>query len=280
MTISITNTGYLAQSVKNRPIIGWHSVVGPSGFSAAGSGVDNLWSPDTYTFWSSAAFASLEDPTITFANNESQEVTYAAVAGHNAGDSFAEIVLERSINGVDWIEIDRISDPGNDPAIFYIIESFYDFYRIRFDVDFNSVDDADFIKVAHARFGVALVLERPTFVGNSPFNRSVEKLTNQSDSGKYLGSTLVSEVRQYDIQQQHNSDTFIREYIEPFLEHCQLIGGGGEGPKGSFFYAWRPEEFPGDVYYCHDPQSVTWPSYSRPNKAIGFDWSISGMAEK
>lgn len=292
MTINISNSGYLAQAVKNRPVVGWHSIVGPTGFSSenteTGSSAGNLWSPDTYTFWESDGASAAEIIVINVPNNE--PVNYFAICGHNFADHgfspnfgggayYVRVLMQYSDDGFDWTTIEgseiRVSKDG--PVMSYFDDSEHSFFRLFISM-VGTVDGSVNTKISHIRAGQALILERPYFVGNSPNDKQVEKVVNQSDNGRYLGSTLVSVTRPYSIPQENNSNTFVRQYVDDFLDHCELVLEDQAGPLGSFFYAWRPEEFPDDTYYCHAPTNVSRPEYQRPNKMM--QWSISGVAEK
>lgn len=281
MTINITNSGYLAQAVENRPVVGWQSLVAFNGFSSDdsifSSSANNMWSPDTYTFWRTTGFIAGTNKIVNLDVSAGSAINYFAVYGQKFGEFGPTVSLEVSDDGTSWSTATGSAVTTNENvAISYFDDVSSSFFRLRFAP--NSYDNSDFFTINHVRVGEALVLERPYFVGNSPNNKQVEKVVNQSDNGRYLGSTLVSVTRPYSIPQQNNTDPFVRQYIDDFLDHCELVLEGQAGPLGSFFYACRPEEFPEDTYYCHAPTNVSRPEYQRPNKMM--QWSISGVAER
>lgn len=282
--ISITNTSYPLLAVKNRPFVGWQSIFGPnavtsSGTPPSGYGVSNVWSPDTYTQWRSAQFQSGDVNDIIISTGSDIDINYVTLVGHNVSDiAGGEVVLQRSSDGSSWTEIDSMTPTNNDPIIFYFDEVGDTFFRLLFNFTLGQVGASDYFYVSHVKAGTALILDRPMFVGMKPNDKRVQKVNNTSDNGKNLGDTLVSVNRLYSIPQQNNAGTFARLYIEDFLDHCELLLEDQIGPMGAFVYAWRPEEYPQDTYYCHAPQSVNRPEYQRPNSMM--EWSISGVAEK
>lgn len=289
MAINPTNAGYFAQDMPNRPFVGWHSVIGPNGFSGAGTGSSNLWSPDTYTFWESFTFGIGGDTAyINLTAQGDGSVNYFAIAGHNlsdfSGSSLGDrtrVVLETSDDGSTWSIPSGAGinlEAGDDSPVIAFFDSVTGpFYRLRIEVG-TEYSSGDSFRIAHIRMGTAFIPEMPYFVGNRPNDREVQKVVNQSDNGRYLGSTLVSVTRPYSLPQEDNHGDFVRDYVDPFLDHCQLLDTDSAGPKGTFFLAARPVEFRKETLYCHTPDNVNRPENQRPNGMM--KWSISGVAER
>lgn len=298
MSIYLSNALYVSYgqqpASRNRPTIGWKSVLRPSDITVdyAHAGDANqrvMWSPDTYSYWQSAAVFSATPLTcyINLSNPGGAPVDYVGIAGHNFGSNSTGtgyvLNCQHSFDGTTWVDTTPAIIPADNRAIMLQFEPLLAQY-FRLKVVSSAWESQPgrtgvVFSIAHLRMGESLRLQMPIYVGASPFllDKKVEKITSVSDNGKYLGTMLKSVVHKYAFTQKNNSPDFIRQSIAPFLDHCDLIGGGGNGPKGSFFAAWRPYDYPDEVLYCHPPSSIDRPENQRSNGMMGF--SLSGEAE-
>lgn len=295
MSVYISSELYLStlsQRVsRNRGIIGWHSVLRPQDITANVDGVADLtttalWSPDTYTFWTSRA-VNKSAPFYTYINLQNpagEAVDYLGIAGHNfavneTGARYA-FRLEYSTNGTTWTQATPDYTAKNNGVVMLHFERTYaQNFRLRIRSDAWTGSPGATFSLAHIRLGQLLRLQFPVYVGQIPYgiNRQVDKIVDTSDSGKYLGTKVTSVRYLYELAQENNDPAFVRENILPFLDHAETIGGFGNGPKGTFFSAWRPDDYPDEVLYCHPPSRINRPTNQRSNGMM--QWSISGEGE-
>lgn len=281
---------------KNRAMIGWHSVLGPGDITvsppAMESDIDTsiMWSPDDYSYWRSAGTfsASAFSCYVNLLNSDQQLIDYVTLTGHNfannetgAGYSFG---LEYSADGVTWVELvaPKIALDGSTILLAFEPRAVM-FCRLKITSTAWTAAAGRLpatFAIAHIRMGRLLRLQRPMFIGMVPFTLNTDARLEgaASVSGKYLGTRLISVHEKYTIQQQFNDGEFVRLHVKPFLNHCRLIGGGGRGPKGSFVCAWRPDDNPDEVLYCHPPASIRAPEIQLGSGMMQF--SLSGVASR
>lgn len=295
MSVYISSELYLStlaqRASRNRPIIGWHSVLRPQDITAVVDGVSDLttaalWSPDTYSFWQSRAVtkASPFFAYVNLQNPSGEAVDYLGIAGHNFAENETgnrySFRLEYSTNGSTWLQAtpDYIATT-NGVAVLHFERTYAQNFRLRIRSDAFTGSPGATFSMAHLRMGRMLRLPLPVYVGQVPFriNRQVDKIVDTSDSGKYLGTKVTAIRYLYELTQENNDPAFVRENILPFLDHTETIGGYGNGPKGTYFSAWRPDDYPDEVLYCHPPSRINRPTNQRPNGMM--QWSISGEGE-
>jgi hypothetical protein len=290
MPIYISNDLYLgaieAGGVPNRPLIGWHSVFNSSGVSTDFSSdpdqfpVQAVWSADTYTGYTTSSITTpAPGGEIVFSNAEGGAVDYMGIYGHNMGSAGGiSYKIQWSNDGSSWTDITAAKVPANDyPIMEYFNSVTANFFRLLFTV--NLVPDS--VSITHVKLGRILQLERPRYVGDIPggLDLKVEKIGSKSYSGQHLGSVLVSEGDSFNITQENNSSTFCRSSdLQRFFRHAIQLEKLSNGPVESFFYAWRPDEYPGEVQYCGQTMSFNPPTNQRSNGMM--QWSMQGDAFK
>ena len=285
----ISNALYLASvtsaATQNRPLIGWQSVARLSDFSSPdGLNAGVVWSPDTYTYWRSENKSGAGELTFSLRINNPglKTVDYIGVAGHNFYKNSTDLPftfqLFYSFDGSTWLEAFTEISPANNNAIMIHFDAVTAPY---FDMVITSQPATDaYVIISHIKLGEILRLYRKVYVGMSPFtlNKKVDKTVTISESGKYLGAHVKAVVNLYSLAQVDNPPDFVRAKINDFLDHVDLLTPDfNNGPAGTFFAAWRPDEYPDEILYCH-PGSIQRPVNQRPNGVM--QWQISGEAEK
>lgn len=264
--IYISNSIYLAtrettESVRNKPIIGYHSVFRPEDITGSVEwGVNsleslrNIWSPDTYTHFRSGDF--IEPRWITIQNPTGEDINYIAIVGHNMATWQYNYQIEY-YDGSSWIElISKRTPPNNDLIMHYFDPIQTNQIRFNFDTGWTGiVPDEMHLKIAHMKIGECIFLQRRRFVGVKPYTMDVqyEGVENVSSNGNYLGSYVTSESQNWEIKQSNNSPDFVREKIIPFIKHMNGVGEPMNGPPFTFVAAWRPDDYPSEVLYCWKP---------------------------
>ena len=281
--IYISNALYLSKVVQDgiidHPLIGWRSVIRIEDISSAfGDNARIVWSPDTYTYWESDSIGSsdaVDGVYIEFNNTTGTPVDYAGIVGHNFYSGNLSYQWQHSFDGETWLNLTQLRNTIDDGAV---MDYFNSTLAPNLRLYITGLEGR--ARIAHIRIGRILRLERKMYVGISPFrlNKRVEKVVTVSDGGKYLGGIAKSTVNLYNINQLDNSPVFVRNEIDDFLDHCEFIGPEwNNGPEGSFFGAWRPDEYPDEVLYCHPPEQIQRPVNQRTNGMM--QWSIGGEGE-
>lgn len=283
MAIYITNALYLSAIAMggdpNLPLIGWQSIASQANIAAGGSDagypISNVWSGDTYTRWRHTnSGGSPAGVAIIFYNPELLAVDYIGMARHNLGSAGISFNC-RYFDGT-WHDCGagpRI--PGDDTPI---MDHFDGRTAIYFSIEFM-IPAGAFVEVAHAKVGKVLKLSRPRYVGEIPggMGKTVEKIGSKSYAGQHLGSVLISQGDKFNITQENVKPEFIRsQSMQDFFAHSYLLQKKSAGPVETFFFAWRPGEYPLEVQYCGEITKFDQPSNQRSNGMM--QWSMSGDA--
>lgn len=286
--IYISNNIYLAikettDSIRNKPIIGYHSVFIANGVQApqfsvtAQNSLRNIWYPDTYTYFESEK-AWTGSKYISFFNPTGEYINYVTLVKHNLATYGYAYSIEY-FNGSEFVEIVSPRIPPNNNVI---INYFDDILTTEIRVIFynNSINSNRFLKITHAKVGRALFLQRRRFVGVKPYTMDVqyEGVENRSSNGNYLGSYVTSESQHWEIKQENNDPTYIREQIIPFIKHMNGVGDPMNGPPFTFVAAWRPDDYPSEILYCWKPLSMkVSPEIQRRNGMMQWEASGNGI---
>jgi len=282
MAIYISEALYLGSTIaNNNPIIGWLSCFTPTevsspdtedGFSAAA-----VWSADTYSFWQSKAAgvsgASMT-PQLVIENNYNYLIDYIAFVWQGSDANF---LCEYSDDAITWETFDddgEIQIKANTPVMYYFNAMTPAYVRITFGLAASEI-----ARVAHVKVGNALILQRPRYVGDIPggMNINVEKIGSKSYAGQHLGSVLISQGESFNITQENNTPEFVRSTgLQNFFKHAHRLIKLSNGPVETFFYAWRPKDYPNEIQYCGEVTSFDPPSNARSNGMMS--WSMKGDA--
>lgn len=289
--IYISNSFYLASlgvdDHPNRPLIGWHSVFDVDQVSADSYGSQssyparNVWSGDTYSRWRSPVNntqnAVQSGAGLLFSGFQSEQIDYAGIAGHNFADFGIGYQWQRRNASNQWEAITTLRVPAdNKPIVHYFDPVQSNQFRLR--VVIPSGLDA-FAEVAHVKLGRILRLARPRYVGDIPggMDIKVQKISSKSYSGNHLGSVLISEGQGFSIVQENNPPQFIRNAnLQNFFKHAYQLIRVAAGPAETFFYAWRPHDYPRELQYCGQVTNFNPPTNQRSNGMM--NWSMSGEA--
>lgn len=282
MAIYISNALYLESAgMSNNPLIGWGSCFTPAAVtsvdSEAGYSASAVWSADTYSYWQSkpaGVSGGSFSPALIIENTNSYSIDYIAFAWQ--GDD-ADFICEYSDDLITWLQCDSAGTremKANMPVMHYFNAVTPAYIRITFGIAFQHV-----ARVAHLKVGNALVLQRPRYVGDIPggMNISVQKIGSKSYAGQHLGSILISQGESFSIVQENNTPEFVRSTgLQNFFKHAHRLMKLSEGPVETFFYAWRPNNYPNEIQYCGEITSFDPPTNSRSNGMM--NWSMKGDA--
>lgn len=280
MSIFISNALYLDATggggsggdvLANKPIIGWHSVLRIDDITtqdaAEGRPARNLWSPDTATFWQGTELTNY----IELANTGGS-VDYIGIAKHNLGTAQIPYKIQKSVDGSTWVDVTAYKIVPSDRAILEYFDAITSpFIRIFFN---TSAISGVVPIIAHIKLGRALVLPNRQYVGQKPpLNPRVKRITQTSQSGQYLGQVVLSQYHEAYCKQDHVNPLFMRNYVVPFIDHCNGVRADNGTPQVPFFYSWRPISYPDEVVYGWLKGEIV-PENKMNNGLMGFDFDM------
>lgn len=125
-------------------------------------------------------------------------------------------------------------------------------------------------RVAVAQVGKLLIAPRGTSVDHTPINlaRRTEVVTGRSEAGNFLGRIITRETLASSFSINNLEQAWYRANFDPFLKAARAQ---------PFFFAWRPEDYPGDVGYCwltNDPQ----PPVAFDTDRMSIDLQMGGVS--
>lgn len=288
MAIYISNSIYLLTGgLSNNSVIGWNSCFVNSGVSspntADGFSASAVWSADTYSYWQSEPagfFAPSFLPELVFENQALTPVDYIAFAGHNLYEMDTSFACFYSSDGVTWTTCDGVGtrNVSSDAPVMIFFDAISAPY---FKIVFTLANLGDYARVAHVKIGSALALQRPRYVGDVPggMDIKVEKIGSKSYAGQHLGSVLISQGDSFNLTQENNTPEFVRSTnMQNFFKHAHQLIKLSDGPVETFFYAWRPSDYPNEIQYCGETTSFEPPTNARSNGMM--NWAMKGDAFK
>lgn len=292
MSIYISNALYISAGIgadinENNPIIGWHSVLTPSDIIATeyivGRSAVNLWNPDTSSVWEGETVSDTPAVSTTqyiqLVNSNNSPIDYIGVARHNLGTVGFTYTIQHSTNGGStWSNVTSPRVIGTDSAILdYFDQLTSGNFRIKLEK--SATGSPAVIHgpiIAHIKMGVALVLQRRIYVGHKPpIVDKVRKISNGSESGQYLGPIVIRRYNTSEIKQQNNSPSFVRTYIKPFLNHINGQAAIDNTAPCTFFYSWRPSDYPNEIVYGWTNDNVELENQGGDSLGGRISWNLS-----
>lgn len=224
---------------------------------ATGFDADNAATPRVDSFWKPTSLpGSVARWTQTFTTNRT--IGYIGIAAHDLADQNATIKVQYQIGAGGWTDFNFSSHTptNNDPIVFLVDPITISEYRVVIE----SADDNPYIGVIFAG-NVTEVPQKATWTGQ-PITEG-DQITfadNMSDSGVFLGRTLVSDGLQHQAQIDHLSETWRSSELAEFKAHAN-------GAEATFFYVSRPGSYPNELLYGWCDRVVT-ASRELPNASI------------
>lgn len=257
------------------PLIGWRSIVTVLDIAADTEHVSypitNVANPSTVLKWV-AGDATEQYITITVPNND--ELDYVGIARHNLGTMGIAVSIEGytefvgSPSSPDWFELTSpqvVAD--NKPLLFRFEPQSLVGLRIRLQAGSGPA----FIAVLYA--GKLLVMERGVDVGTDftplPFGRQRTVVTGRSEAGDFLGRIVTGSLVQSQVQFSFLRPAWYRSDLDPFIEVSDIT---------PFFFAWAPEDYPGEVGYACLTDDPT-PQLNPPTGTFSVSLQMQGILE-
>lgn len=279
--INISNSLYISQldTLGDRPLIGWQSIVTTSNLSATSELTSrpliNMWNPDTNLYWESDTVPSSGLIYIYIENSLSKSIDYLGIARHNFGSAGIEYTLQESDDDITYTDVTTARTPSDDRAIVdYFDQSNSAYYRI----ELNCGSTAPII--GHIKLGASLILQRPMYVGHKPetLGRFRKSITNVSDTGQYLGQVVVRRWQRGEVRQQHTDPTWVREVLQEFIKHVALDRDDDDTAQGPFFFAWRPADYPLEVIYGWTDDEIQPNNQMSYGGLMEYGFNVTGLA--
>lgn len=203
---------------------------GTTTFDAANA-VDGL----TYDYWQASAGGA---QWLKIALTASAPVDFLGLAAHDLGSRAASVLFEGSLDDATWVTLLAAFTPPNDKPLLKLLPAVvsYRYYRVTFTPG-NGVQ-----KIGALMLGRATPMQRGVRVGHkpAPFARKVEFTTNHTESGNFVGRSILRVSNDIDIQLSSITDAWYREKFEPFALKAETK---------PWFFMWDKWRRPDEVFF-------------------------------
>jgi len=196
----------------------------------------------TFDQWSATVHAS-GDAAIDVDLGSAQDVSFVAIAAHNAADIGATMITSYSATGLplSWTAPAAATTPTDNQAIgWYFTTVNARYWRVYF----NTATAAQVATAGVVFVGNPLTVEQRIYQGYKPpiTPTEVALQSNVSEGGHLLGSSMVKKASTASASFTHILPTTFRGASWKAFQNHFNAGGG-------FFWAWRPTKY-GDFYYA------------------------------
>jgi len=167
-----------------------------------------------------------------------RDCDYLGIAAHNFATIGAVVDIEYSTDGgATYTLLESMSPEDNTPIMLIFNTVTARYWRMSITAPSGTA------QIGAVNLGQALVMQRPIYGGHTPItmSRRTEYQNNISDSGQWLGRTIVRKGVGTSFAWKHLTAGWCREYFTPFVKACRTT---------PFFIAWYPSKFPREVGYC------------------------------
>ncbi|VDC31428.1 hypothetical protein [Pseudogemmobacter humi] len=235
--------GYQAKAaVFSQPLtharILWDNVLAGAVFSATsereGFEAARAQSADTVSWWWPAVAGTL---TATFA---AVDIDGIGIAAHTLGSAGVTVTAEARIGGV-WTALHDPISPKDDAPIMIAFE--------KVTADAVRIFLSSPARVGVLCAGAMLEMPRPGYTQLPPLAlmRATTYETNKSQTGQFMGRSIVSTSRPFQATWDHLPEDWMRNSFDRFARAAREV---------PFFVALRPARFPSDVGYVLTSQDV------------------------
>ena len=256
--------------VENNPFVAFENLAALAALGGtstlAGGAAANAVTGETYSYWLPNITGTTAVLQVTFA--AATVVTLAAIAAHNVSALGATVAVERSADGITWVDggcgiVTAANDspmafrmPASGPAVRY--------WRFAF----AGMAAADPLHVGVAFVGRELIFPRRFYQGFSPVisPTEVQLQSNVSVGGNLLGSSVVTEGSTVKVPLRLIPPAFVRDDMAAFIPHFNRGGG--------LFFGWHPSDFPADLHYCWRDGATLRPTIDGPLDFMSFELNM------
>lgn len=249
------------------PFPGYHAHIGYQNYLAAdmlsgttgdaGFEMDNLLNELTYDQYRTSTLPAQ----INIDLQEPKDVSYVGLGAHNLADINGTASIEYSNDAVTYTPAGTFAPGDNNPLMFISqTKILARFWRINFT-------GTGTLQLGVLYIGEVLVMQRPMWGGITPpqMARRTEYQNNVSDSGQWLGRSVIRKNVDVRVEWEHLTSEWYRANFEPFVKAVRTK---------PFFLAWNPERFPLEVALVWTTRDI------RPvNMGVGDMLSVSIQGE-
>lgn len=243
--------------------IGYKSILTTENTTASSSQtnfpVDALSNPATYERWRPTTLPV----TVTVDAGQPVDADYIGIAVHSLGAEGCTVTLQKSDDGSNWDDIETVEFNSDDAFMLMFKNATARYWRLYIDGE----NDLPFIGALN--IGEVLSMQRPVYGGHTPgkLNRSTEFKSNKSETGQFLGRSIVRKGYSESFNWKNLSPQWYRQTFDPFVEAARLT---------PFFIAWRPSKYPDEVLYAWTNDDIA-PSNSGTRELMEVSIDVEGL---
>ncbi len=210
----------------------WDNLLEDAAFSAGavreGFEAPRAQSPDTVSWWWPTAAGVL-----TGVMPAAREIDCCAIAAHTIGSAGVSVTISARVAGI-WRVVQQASPLDDEPMMLAFRAVTADAMRV-------AITGPAMVGVIYA--GKLMVMPQPAYTALPPLAliRSTSYQTSKSVTGQFMGRSVESTSRPFEVNWSHLKEAWVREHFVPFILAAR------EAP---FFIALRPGRYPTDVGYA------------------------------
>lgn len=212
--------------------------------------------PTTYEFWKPSALPA----TWAIDNGTAVACDYFGLVGDFNG---AAIEVQSSTDNSTWVT-QASGSPTDRVAMFLFASVTARYWRVRATTAIPSI--------AVVYIGASLAMQRRIYQGHTPLtlSRITETTQNTSETGQYLGRSIIRKGLQTSCEYQHLTADWYRANFDPFVEAAREV---------PFFYAWRPVQYPNELGFVWTTGDIR-PTNTGPRNFMSVSFRVTGIANE
>lgn len=166
---------------------------------------------------------------------------FIGIAAHDLATQGASVRVQNSTDGVSWFNVsDEITPVSNAPLCRFFAAESSRYWALRVTSPVGVRPSLGVVSL-----GPSLTLPMGWYGGYAPASLNVRttKLVSKSDSGQFIGQSIIRRAAEDRIELKHVNRDWVREHWQPFAKHARST---------PFFLAWYPDLYPDEVIYVTD----------------------------
>lgn len=222
--------------------------------SAAGYPAIAATYPTTFEYWKPTALPA----TWTVDMGTSKAIDYCGIVADLNG---ATIAVQSSPDNTTWTTRGSIGPTTDRINMALFVEVTERYWRLSIA---NGLPN-----IAVVYIGKALAMQRKIYQGHTPLtlSRTTELSNNMSDTGQYIGRSIIRKGAQTSCNWSHLTADWYRANFDPFVKAART---------GPFFIGWRPEQYPNELGYVWTDNDIA-PQNSGPKNYMNVGMNFMGL---
>lgn len=271
----IKETGYTptlpgSDYTQDNPLVGYDNRATVDNLATTTEDADNpainLANENTAQVWKGGAPSSPPADEYLTVTGDLSTADYIGIAVPNFSAAGVAVSIEELAGSPPtWVEIIEPNVPEDDGTlIFRFAPGARSGLRVRLQ------PGTDVPSAAVLFVGTLLILERRLYVGHAPLGLSSEVTSSigMAEGGAFLGKVLIGEKFSTSVSLQNLTPAWVRASLKPFLAAAKTL---------PFFFAWRPDQYPGETGFCW-LTSAPRPTNQSPNGLMSVSFDMDGIA--